>query len=269
MTAFDASSAAFFSSLPQVQVLEPVLEPDASLGAGAPGQPFSPESVSRIAHDLNNALATVIGYAQLLENQPDWPPHLARQLQNLAHDAARACALSNELLLLACPNPDAPLAAPPLNGAASTCAGASNASNGTYYAGTSPACANRAAVAGGLEILVVDDEEPVITLISEILTMDGYNVTPAFNGAEALAWTQMRNFDLIISDVRMPAVGGPAFYEILQTERPDLLRRVLFVTGDTVSFSTRHFLAGTKRPVLAKPFDPQRLLDMVRECLAA
>ena len=120
----------------------------------------------------------------------------------------------------------------------------------------------------GAEILVVDDEEPIITLITEVLAMDGHRVTPAFNGAEALAWTQMKKFDLIISDVRMPAVGGPAFYEILQSERPDLLGRVLFVTGDTVSLSTRQFLAGTQRPVLPKPFDPERLRDIVRTTIA-
>lgn len=260
MRSFDASIAAsplvFPSEAPQV------LAPDSS----AQSEAFSADSVRRIAHDLNNALATVTGYAQLLESQPDWPSHLARQLQTLSHDAARAVALANELLMLAQPISDTPsdsLLPPLVNASARN-------SNGVSKLGAAvEAGLPRRGQAGGAEILVVDDEEPVITLISEILTMDGYNVTPAFNGAEALAWTQMRSFDLIISDVRMPAVGGPAFYEILQTERPDLLRRVLFVTGDTVSLSTRHFLAGTQRPVLAKPFDPDRLLDMVRQCLAS
>ncbi len=257
MPAFDVQPAAWkpTRSPEPPQVLEPAAPDEASEHA----ESFSPQAVLRIAHDLNNALATVTGYAQLLEDEPDWPPHLARQLQTLAHDAARAAALANELLLLAHGSHDAPNS----NGlsTASTC------SNGLRL---SSALEPRAAMgAGAAEILVVDDEEPVITLISEILTMDGHQVTPAFNGAEALAWTQLRDFDLIISDVRMPAVGGPAFYEILQTKRPDLLRRVLFVTGDTVSFSTRHFLAGTQRPVLAKPFDPDRLLDMVRQCLAS
>ncbi len=116
-------------------------------------------------------------------------------------------------------------------------------------------------------VLVVDDEEPVVTLMTEILALDGHRVTPAFNGAEALALLNAGDYDLILSDVRMPAVGGPTFFEILQTTRPDLLAKVIFVTGDTMSHSTQEFLQRAARPVLSKPFDPERLRQMVRENL--
>lgn len=119
----------------------------------------------------------------------------------------------------------------------------------------------------GAQILVVDDEEPVIFLMSEILGLDDHEITPAFNGGEALALLQERDFDLIISDVRMPAVGGPTFFEILQTTRPDLLPRVVFVTGDTMSRSTQEFLRKAGRPMLAKPFNADRLRALVREQL--
>ncbi len=116
-------------------------------------------------------------------------------------------------------------------------------------------------------ILVVDDEEPVVTLMTEILQMDGHRVTPAFNGAEAIALLNAGDYDLILSDVRMPAVGGPTFFEILQTTRPDLLPKVIFVTGDTMSASTQNFLQRAARPVLSKPFDPERLQTMVADNL--
>ena len=118
-------------------------------------------------------------------------------------------------------------------------------------------------------ILVIDDEEPVVTLMSEILMMDGHRVTPAFNGAEAIALLNVGDYDLILSDVRMPAVGGPTFFEILQTTRPDLLPKVVFVTGDTMSSSTQQFLQRAARPVLSKPFDPERLRTMVADNLRA
>ncbi|HEX8832930.1 MAG TPA: response regulator, partial [Abditibacteriaceae bacterium] len=119
----------------------------------------------------------------------------------------------------------------------------------------------------GAQILVIDDEEPVVMLITEVLALDGHEVTPAYNGAEALALLQVRSFDLILSDVRMPAVGGPTFFEILQTTRPDLLPRVVFVTGDTVSLSTQEFLRKAARPMLSKPFAPERLRALVLETL--
>ena len=116
-------------------------------------------------------------------------------------------------------------------------------------------------------ILVIDDEEPVVTLMTEILQLDGHRVTPAFNGAEAIALLNVADYDLILSDVRMPAVGGPTFFEILQTTRPDLLPKVMFVTGDTMSASTQEFLQRAARPVLSKPFDPERLRTMVADNL--
>ena len=116
-------------------------------------------------------------------------------------------------------------------------------------------------------ILVIDDEEPVVMLMTEILQLDGHRVTPAFNGAEAIALLNVGDYDLILSDVRMPAVGGPTFFEILQTTRPDLLPKVMFVTGDTMSASTQEFLQRAARPVLSKPFDPERLRTMVADNL--
>ena len=145
--------------------------------------------------------------------------------------------------------------------------GAAGAEN--YVPAEATVTAPAAERANGQRILVIDDEEPVVTLISEILAMDGHEVTPAFNGAEALALLGSRDFDLILSDVRMPAVGGPTFFEILQTTRPDLLPRVIFVTGDTMSQSTQDFLQRAGRPVLPKPFDPERLRIMVADNLLA
>ena len=215
------------------------------------------QQVRGSSHDINNALTIVVGYAQLLESQPDLPPHLLRQVQALLHEATRAVGQVDHLLHLSSWNQEhaeaALQTAPQMVQPTQT---------------ETKAEIEVAQMAGGAEILVVDDEEPIITLISEILATDGHRVTPAFNGAEAIAWTEMRDFDLIISDVRMPAVGGPAFFEILQNSRPDLLARVVFVTGDTVSGSTRQFLQSANRPVLAKPFDPERLRTMVEELLA-
>lgn len=235
---------------------EPMVEPTLAPSKQRP-EAFV-QQVRGAAHDINNALTIVVGYAQLLESQPDLPPHLLRQVQSLLHEATRAVGQTDLLLQLTSWNHEQ------ANAALNTALPAAP----TPRIATPERAVSPATNLLGAEILVVDDEEPIITLISEILAADGHRVTPAFNGAEAIAWTQMRDFDLIISDVRMPAVGGPAFFEILQNSRPDLLARVVFVTGDTVSGSTRQFLQSVNRPVLAKPFDPERLRSLVSEILA-
>jgi CheY-like chemotaxis protein len=63
-----------------------------------------------------------------------------------------------------------------------------------------------------------------------------------------------RNVDLIVSDIRMPEMDGPALFAWLQSERPELAARVAFVTGDTLGVDAVRFLARSGRPVMEKPF---------------
>jgi len=213
------------------------------------------ELVSGVAHDLNNSLTAVVGYAQLLESDARLAPSHLRPVQTIHSQAARAALIAGNLLAFArSEEPRESIAA---------------SAKSTHE--FRPVFPNResAPATNGAQILVIDDEEPVIMLIEEVLALDGHVVTPAFSGTEALALLAHGEFDLILSDVRMPAIGGPTFFETLQTTRPDLLPRVVFVTGDTVSPSTREFLRIAARPVLSKPFDPERLRALVNSNLAA
>ena len=67
----------------------------------------------------------------------------------------------------------------------------------------------------------------------------------------------------MISDLRMPGMDGPQLYAWIATERPDLVDRVAFATGDTLGAAAARFLDSVKRPVLEKPFMP----DAVRRFL--
>jgi CheY-like chemotaxis protein len=68
-------------------------------------------------------------------------------------------------------------------------------------------------------------------------------------------------YDLILSDVRMPDLDGPALYREVERRHPNLLQRFIFLTGDIMSPETSQFLAQTAVPCLSKPFT----LEMVRE----
>lgn len=101
--------------------------------------------------------------------------------------------------------------------------------------------------------LLVEDERLVAELLSEFLTLEGYEVDRAINGREALELVRQRRYALIVSDVRMPDVDGPALYYELRALSPEVARRMVFVTGD-MSAETRRFLDETCLRYLEKPF---------------
>jgi PAS domain S-box-containing protein len=118
-----------------------------------------------------------------------------------------------------------------------------------------------------LRTLVIDDEEDVADLLAEILELAGYEVMAAGSGAEALRLIEREDFDVVLSDVRMPHLDGPALYGILRERKPDLADRLAFVTGDTMSPKARRFLESTDRPYIKKPINPQEVRALVLRLL--
>jgi CheY-like chemotaxis protein len=104
-------------------------------------------------------------------------------------------------------------------------------------------------------ILVVDDEPDIGQLLTDLLTRDGHQVERALSGRAALTWLQQQPVDLIISDLRMPDMDGPALYRMLASERPELAERILFVTGDTLAADLSDFLSEIGGRVIEKPLD--------------
>jgi CheY-like chemotaxis protein len=102
--------------------------------------------------------------------------------------------------------------------------------------------------------LLVEDERIVGELLAEFLGLEGYEVDRAMNGREALELVRRRDYALIVSDVRMPDVDGPALYHELRVLCPEVTRRMIFVTGDVMSTETRRFLDETCLRYLEKPF---------------
>ena len=80
-------------------------------------------------------------------------------------------------------------------------------------------------------ILVVDDEPDALFILRHVLTKAGYEVVPAYGGADALRKVQKQHFDLIVTDLAMPVVSG---VEIIDRVRSDPDRRripILAVTA--------------------------------------
>jgi CheY-like chemotaxis protein len=118
-------------------------------------------------------------------------------------------------------------------------------------------------------VLLVEDEALVADMLEDLLALDGHEVDRAANGREALERMRSRSYALIVSDVRMPDLSGPALYRELLRVHPALARRVVFVTGDIVSPETRRFLDETGLGYLAKPFAVSEFQSAIRRALAA
>jgi CheY-like chemotaxis protein len=102
-------------------------------------------------------------------------------------------------------------------------------------------------------ILVIDDEPSIIRALAGLLRRDGYVVSTASNGRQALAQLQARPYDVIVCDLGMPELDGPTFYALLMRQYPALRQRIIFLTGDTGGEASRTFLTQCGRPWLRKP----------------
>lgn len=106
------------------------------------------------------------------------------------------------------------------------------------------------------KILVIDDEEILLTLLRRVLNRMGNQVDTAPNGRIALQKLKAQSYDVVICDILMPDMVGPKLYHQVVQQYPHLANRFLFVTGNTVDPDTRDFLDEIGAPWLGKPFLP-------------
>jgi two-component system CheB/CheR fusion protein len=129
-----------------------------------------------------------------------------------------------------------------------------------------PAGGGAEATKGSEVVLLVEDEDQVRKLASEVLQGNGYVVLEARDGREGLSVCEAHKgkIDLLLSDVVMPQLGGRELAERILTNRPDI--KVLFMSGHMQDVILKEGVkAGT--PFLQKPFTPSDLADKVRAVL--
>ena len=115
-----------------------------------------------------------------------------------------------------------------------------------------------------LSVLAIDDEEDMTELVADILRFDGHTVETANSGKRALEIIADNDFDVILSDLRMPGLDGPKLFRHLEETRPDLVSCIAFITGDTLSSDIHQFLKTSKRPYLEKPAGPADIRALVQ-----
>jgi two-component system NtrC family sensor kinase len=121
----------------------------------------------------------------------------------------------------------------------------------------------------GRRVLVAEDEPLVLDLFSRVLEQDGATVTRARDGEEAWSRILETDFDLIVADLRMPNLDGRALYERVVDEKPSMVRRFVFATGDLVRQESLKFLEGLPNRILAKPLDVDNVRRVLVQAVAA
>ncbi|MGQ9630155.1 MAG: hybrid sensor histidine kinase/response regulator [bacterium] len=118
-------------------------------------------------------------------------------------------------------------------------------------------------------ILVVDDEKAVLEVVGKVLSGEGCEVDVAGSGDEALKYIRENEYDLVISDLRMPGIDGWAFHRWVKENRPHLTKKLIFITGDILNPSVQGFFQETGVLHLSKPFSIEELKRVVRICLGS
>jgi signal transduction histidine kinase/ActR/RegA family two-component response regulator len=138
------------------------------------------------------------------------------------------------------------------------------------WSSQTPAVAPPVRVTSGAKrrILVVEDELQIRLLLQDILKALGHQVEVAGNGRIALGMIDNKNYDLIITDVKMPEMSGSEFFAAIKRKGAALERKVVFVTGDLMNPETLQFVESTGRPWLGKPFDIDAITKTISDCLS-
>ena len=120
----------------------------------------------------------------------------------------------------------------------------------------------------GKRVLVVEDERLIAGLLTDMLMSDGHEVDAVHTGRAALERLAEHAYDLIVSDLRMPVLDGRGLYRELEVKHPEMLRRILFVTGSALDSGNVEFLKLARVPWLAKPFTMNELHRLTQKVLS-
>jgi signal transduction histidine kinase/CheY-like chemotaxis protein len=117
----------------------------------------------------------------------------------------------------------------------------------------------------GIKIAVVDDEEVMRRLVSEVLKSEGYEVFPFSNALEALEQVKKESFDLILTDLKMPEMDGMELIKSAHKVNPDV--GAIFMTGYASLSSAREAVKEGAYDYILKPFDLNEVRSSVAKAL--
>jgi DNA-binding NtrC family response regulator len=116
-------------------------------------------------------------------------------------------------------------------------------------------------------VLVCDADESILDLLEDVYADQGAVVTRAQGGQHSLDVLRTGQFDLIIQGLVMPDVDGWDVLSFLRSRRPDLMNRLVLMTGYTYDKFTVRRIERLHLPALYKPFDLDDLYTITQKTL--
>lgn len=111
-----------------------------------------------------------------------------------------------------------------------------------------------------LKILIVDDEKELCEMLSDLLSLKGAICSVAYNGEEALKILSGNQFDLVITDLKMPILDGKGL--VLKMREKGIGTPVICITGYSI-FSEQNAIGWGANGFLEKPIDMAQLIRMI------
>lgn len=114
--------------------------------------------------------------------------------------------------------------------------------------------------------LVVDDDDPIRTMLAKVVERQNLDVDTARDGVEAIERIDEDGYSVIVLDLMMPRVDGYGVLQHMQTHHPDMLGCTIIASAVPESEILRQFDLPVYR-IHAKPFDMTKLIADIRECV--
>jgi DNA-binding NtrC family response regulator len=120
----------------------------------------------------------------------------------------------------------------------------------------------------GTMILVADDDENLCANIQEVLSDKGYRVSVAYDGNEAIDKAEKHNFDIMLLDMKLPALNGLETYLAIREFRPDVVTIIITGYQQETSKLVQRALQESVYTCLEKPIDMDRLVSLLAQIKA-
>jgi CheY-like chemotaxis protein len=116
--------------------------------------------------------------------------------------------------------------------------------------------------------LVVDDDDPIRTMLAKVVERQDLDVDTARDGVEAIRRLDHKRYDLIVLDLMMPRIDGYGVLKHLNEHHPEMLACTIIASAVPESEILRRFEYPVYR-IHAKPFDMARLIEDIQECVGS